>query len=65
MSYRQEQQIYPACVAVAFGKGDHRRATRLRLCRSTNLLVVELRNEGKADLNVQASQWAGDPVSII
>jgi hypothetical protein len=60
-SCRQEQQIYPACVVGAFGKGDHSLATRSWLCRGTNLLVVELRNEGKTDLNVQASQWAGDP----
>ena len=60
-SYRQEQQLYPACVAGAFGKGDHSLATRTWLCRGTNLLAIELRNEGKADLNVQASQWAGDP----
>jgi hypothetical protein len=60
-SYRQEQQIYPACVVGAFGKGDHSLATRTWLCRGTNLLAIELRNEGKADLNVQASQWAGDP----
>lgn len=60
-SYRQEQQIYPAFVVGEFVKDDRKLVTRTWMCRTANLLVTELRNEGTAGLDVAASQWAGDP----